>query len=206
MGNLTSVQKAFKRIGSEAKISSDPAEILNAEKLVLPGVGHFKSGMEHLRERRLIEPLNKKVLEEGTPIIGICLGMQLMTRYSEEGNAEGLGWFDANTIRFNLTGNTHNLRVPHMGWNTLQFNGEDPMLRGIDMSAKFYFVHSYHVICRNSEDVFATTGYDITFTSAIHKGSIYGFQFHPEKSHENGLRLLKNFAAGKRAPVAITTE
>lgn len=194
MGNLTSVQKAFKRIGSEAKISSDPAEILNAEKLVLPGVGHFKSGMEHLRERRLIEPLNKKVLEEGTPIIGICLGMQLMTRYSEEGNAEGLGWFDANTIRFNLTGNTHNLRVPHMGWNTVHIKKQNNLLmKEITDSTLFYFVHSFYARCNDTNDILATTDYGVEFTSALNKGSIYGVQFHPEKSHDSGLNLLRNF-------------
>src|ERR1051325_6486794 len=120
MGNLLSVLKAFRRIDVQAKISSSPEDIKQAKKLILPGVGHFKRGMENLRELRLIDVLNKKVLEEGTPILGICLGMQLFTKHSEEGDAEGLGWFNANTVRFQLERDARNLRVPHMGWNNIQ--------------------------------------------------------------------------------------
>jgi glutamine amidotransferase len=195
MGNLLSVLKAFRRIDVQAKISSSPEDIKQAKKLILPGVGHFKRGMENLRELRLIDVLNKKVLEEGTPILGICLGMQLFTKHSEEGDAEGLGWFNANTVRFQLERDARNLRVPHMGWNNIQSStGNNQLFKGIESSATFYFVHSYHVVCDKAEDVMATTEYGIRFMSAIGRDNISGVQFHPEKSHDTGMKILKNFA------------
>lgn len=194
MGNLVSVRKAFKRVGYEVLISSNASDILKADKLVLPGVGHFKSGMEHLKERNLIPALHLKVVQERTPILGICLGMQLMTEFSEEGNVEGLGWFAASTIRFNQIKNKQIFRIPHMGWNTIRLNGNASIFKKISDDALFYFVHSYHVVCTKEEEVAASTDYGITFTSSIHKNNIYGVQFHPEKSHDNGLLILKNFA------------
>lgn len=194
MGNLQSVKKAFRRIGYEAKVSSSHADILQAEKLILPGVGHFGSGMQKLKNLHLVEVLNKKVLEEGTPFLGICLGMQLLTKHSEEGDAEGLGWFDAKTIRFQLENESGILRIPHMGWNNIKPAADNGLLNSIPGDALFYFVHSYHVVCSNPEDVLATTEYGIRFVSAIHRKNIAGVQFHPEKSHDHGLRILKNFA------------
>ena len=194
MGNLLSVSKALKRIGFESKVSSAPADVLNAEKIILPGVGHFKSGMEHLRHLNLLEPLTQKVIIEKTPILGICLGMQLFTKHSEEGNVDGLGWFDAGTIRFQLEKNQRALRVPHMGWNTIRPEAENGFLfQGLGAEATFYFVHSYHVVCNNPQDILATTTYGINFVSAIRKDNIYGVQFHPEKSHDQGMSILKNF-------------
>ena len=193
MGNLVSVLKAFRRLNIPAKISSDVHDIRQAEKLILPGVGHFKSGMQRLHELKLVDALNKKVLDEGAPILGICLGMQLFSRFSEEGDAEGLGWIDAKTVRFILDRDHRNLRVPHMGWNTIKPSSENAALKNIGSDALFYFVHSYHVVCENPADVLAASEYGIPFVSAIQKENIYGVQFHPEKSHDNGLKLLKNF-------------
>ncbi len=194
MGNLHSVWKALKRIGFESKVSSSPADILSAEKIILPGVGHFKSGMQHLGDLKLLEPLNQKALLEKTPVLGICLGMQLLTRHSEEGDATGLGWFDANTVRFRFDNAHRNLRVPHMGWNNIKPAASNDLLNGVSGDSVFYFVHSYHVVCNNPADVLATTAYGINFVSAIRKNNIHGVQFHPEKSHEGGMSILKNFA------------
>jgi len=194
MGNLHSVWKALKRIGFESKVSSNPADVLNAEKIILPGVGHFKSGMEHLRNLNLIDSLTQKVIVEKTPILGICLGMQLFTKHSEEGNAAGLGWFDANTVRFSFDNAHHSLRVPHMGWNNIKSAANNELFGNVSNDSVFYFVHSYHVVCNHPADVLATTSYGMNFVSAIRKNSIYGVQFHPEKSHEDGMGILKNFA------------
>ena len=193
MGNLLSVRKAFHRLNIPAKISSDAAEIRQAEKLILPGVGHFKRGMQNLEELKLIDVLNKKVLDEGTPILGICLGMQLFTQHSEEGDVAGLGWFNAKTIRFHLEKDSRNLRVPHMGWNNIQAASPNLLFKDIESDATFYFVHSYHVVCDEPKDVVATSDYGIRFVSAIGRDNIHGVQFHPEKSQAVGLQILKNF-------------
>ena len=190
MGNLHSVLKAFRRSGAEAIISSNKKVVEKANKLVLPGIGHFKRGMENLEKLGLIEILNKKVLEEKTHILGICLGMELFTKFSEEGNVRGLGWFNANTIKFNLD---NKLRIPHMGWNNLKIKKKHKIFSNIREGNNFYFVHSYYVNCKNKEDILATTIYGKEFVSAIQKDNIFGVQFHPEKSHSSGLTIIKNF-------------
>lgn len=191
MGNLHSVLKAFRRIGADVTISSKKEDMVKAEKLILPGVGHFKKGMENLKIRGLIEILNKKVIGEKTPILGICLGMQLFTKFSEEGNVEGLGWIDARTIKFNLG---DKFRVPHMGWNNIKIEKDNKIFSNLDEEDYFYFVHSFHVNCKNKEDILSTTEYGKRFASAIQRNNIIGVQFHPEKSHDAGLKILKNFA------------
>lgn len=191
MGNLRSVEKAFKRINASPIVSSKIEDIEKATKLVLPGVGFFKAGMDRLRELGLIEVLNRKVLEDKTPILGICLGMQLFTSHSEEGDVEGLNWIPSKTIAFNLK----TYKVPHMGWNTLNLNQENPLFKGVDLDETYYFVHSYYVKCENLENVLCTTEYEIDFHSCIVKDNIVGVQFHPEKSHKAGLKLLENFIA-----------
>ncbi len=190
MGNLHSVLKAFRRIGVEAIVSSKVEDIKNAERLVLPGVGNFKRGMENLHKLNLIKLLNKKVLEEKTPILGVCLGMELFTKFSEEGNAVGFGWFNAKTIKLNLD---KKLKIPHMGWNSIEVKKSSPLFRNIEKYSHFYFVHSYYVNCKNEKDILATTIYGKEFVSAMNKDNIFGVQFHPEKSHEQGLQILKNF-------------
>ena len=192
MGNLRSVQKAFERIRISARISSDINEILSSNKLVLPGVGHFAQGISNLKQKGLIEALNDVVLGKKKPVLGICLGMQLMTEYSEEGDCEGFGWIKAKTQRF--TFNTNGLKIPHMGWNNLSIRNSDSIFREISTDNFFYFVHSYYISCTNESDILAETKYGNNFVSSFQKENIFGCQFHPEKSHDKGLQILKNFA------------
>jgi glutamine amidotransferase len=192
MGNLRSVEKAFFRIGKQAVITSEWNDIVSASHIVLPGVGHFKAAMEKLYQFDWIEKLTDIVILKKKPILGICLGMQLMTDFSEEGHAAGLGWVEADTIKFQVDLNSK-LRIPHMGWNNLNIIGSN----FLDMANKepyFYFVHSYYVKCKNNSDILATTHYGNEFVSAFRKDNIIGVQFHPEKSHKDGLNLLKNFS------------
>jgi glutamine amidotransferase len=192
MGNLRSVQKAFERIRVPARISSDVNEILSADKLVLPGVGHFAQGVSNLKQKGLFNTLNEAVIEKKKPILGICLGMQLMTEYSEEGSCEGFGWFSAKTERFIFK--TNGLKIPHMGWNNLSIKNSDSIFSGITAENFFYFVHSYFISCTNRSDILAETIYGNNFVSSFQKENIFGCQFHPEKSHDSGLLVLKNFA------------
>jgi glutamine amidotransferase len=192
MGNLRSVQKKFERINVIAEITEDLVKIKNAKKLVLPGVGHFANAVKKLKESGIWDVLNKSVIIDKTPIIGICLGMQLMAKKSEEGDVEGFGWFDANVIRFRVT-DTIKFKIPQMGWNNVLVNKENPFFNGIDAESQFYFVHSYHWVCNNVEDELTSTQYDYKFTSAVFRENILGVQFHPEKSHEQGEMLLRNF-------------
>ncbi|MCK8494902.1 MULTISPECIES: imidazole glycerol phosphate synthase subunit HisH [Spirosoma] len=192
MGNLRSVQKTFDRLKANVRISSDPNVLARADKLVLPGVGHFANGVRKLKELGLWNALNHKVIIERTPILGICLGMQLMARWSEEGDVEGLGWFDADVRRFAVS-NCLTYKVPHMGWNTAETAKTSGLFANMSPEAMFYFVHSYHVVCRQPQDALALTTYDYAFASAIQKENIYGTQFHPEKSHDWGEQLIANF-------------
>lgn len=192
MGNLRSVLKKFERLGTRVSISADAETIAGADKLVLPGVGHFANGVKKLKESGIWEVLNQKVLIDKTPILGICLGMQLMARHSEEGNTEGLGWFDAEVVRFKVS-DTHIYKVPHMGWNTAEVQKESVLFQSVSEDAMFYFVHSYHFKSHNSSDILTLTTYDYPFVSAVERGTIFGTQFHPEKSHDFGERLIRNF-------------
>lgn len=195
-GNLSSIKNMFKKAGYHAKISRDHREIESASHLVLPGVGAFDTGMRSLSEANLIDILNKKVIEEKTPILGICLGMQLLTKGSEEGDLPGLGWIDAyaRKFRFEESEDHASLKVPHMGWNEVQPATGEPIFNGYDSIPKFYFVHSYHVHCNNPENRIGSTNHGISFTSAVRKENIIGAQFHPEKSHRFGLKLFSNFS------------
>ena len=192
MGNLRSVFNKFRRIGYISEISSDPDVIKKADKLILPGVGHFAKGMRNLEEKGLIDVLIHKVLAEKTPIFGICLGMQLFSEYSDEGSCSGLGWIKAKTVHFRINDKIK-YKIPHIGWNTVNIvnkAGIDDFLTNDDF---FYFVHSYHVKCEDISDVWMTSLYESEFISAIKKSNIFGTQFHPEKSHDTGMKLLKNF-------------
>lgn len=193
IGNLRSVQKSFERAGIEVQITSDPTEIKNAEKLVLPGVGHFAKGMDNLNKSGLVGILNKKVLEDKTPILGICLGMQLMTTHSEEGDTKGLNWVDAETVRFDKDP-SKKFKVPHIGWNDIQFSNNSPLCKGIKSDSQYYFVHTYYVLCKNKSNVITETEYGTSFHSGFQHDNIYGVQFHPEKSYSAGLQMLKNFS------------
>ena len=192
VGNLASIANMLRKAGADSMISSDPGVIAEAEKLILPGVGAFDAGMRNLGERKLIEPLNAAVLGRRVPVIGLCLGMQLMTRKSTEGSQTGLGWIDAETIRFRFDDPA--MKVPHMGWNTMRFTRPAALAEGLDEEARFYFVHSFHLVCHDRADVLGLTTYGYEFASAIERDNIMGVQFHTEKSHRFGLQLLKNFA------------
>jgi glutamine amidotransferase len=194
MGNIGSIANMLRKVGAEARISADHAVIASAGKLILPGVGAFDQGMQNLAERGLIPLLQRKVVEEGVPVLGVCLGMQLLARTSEEGRCPGLGWLDAVAVRFRpLAGDTR-LKVPHMGWNTIMVERPHPILSGLEDGARFYFVHSYHVVCRDPGSVLSRTSYGVDFVSAVARGNIVGVQFHPEKSHRFGMQVYRNFA------------
>lgn len=193
MGNLGSIANMLKKVGAPAIISSDPDMIARADKLILPGVGAFDSGMKNLSERGLIQVLNEQVLEQKKMVLGLCLGMQLLTRRSEEGVLPGLGWIDAETVRFTFEGTNQHLKVPHMGWNTLAVSQPQPLFADLEVENRFYFVHSYYVVCADPDNVSAQTNYGFDFSSAIVKDNIWGVQFHPEKSHKFGMKLFENF-------------
>ena len=194
MGNLGSIRNMLKRIGYESVISSDIPDIMNAAKLILPGVGAFDNGMKSLIERELVPALSEKVIEGKTPFLGICLGMQLLTERSEEGNSPGLGWIKGKTVRFDFGGPNVKLKVPHMGWNTVSPSKPSCLYADMYDDPRFYFVHSFHVACRDEGDILTRTHYGIDFASSVERDNIRGVQFHPEKSHKFGMRLLKNFA------------
>jgi glutamine amidotransferase len=191
-GNLGSIQNILKRIGEDSVVTSDKDEIARATKLILPGVGAFDTGMRNLSVLNLIDILNKKVIEEKIPVLGICLGMQLLSKGSEEGSLPGLGWIDASTVRFEFEDSTE-YKIPHMGWNFIRQHKTGRLFDNMYPDSRFYFVHSYFFSANDPEDVLTSTTYEIEFTSAIERGNILGVQFHPEKSHKFGMKLLKNF-------------
>lgn len=194
VGNVGSIANMLRKVGAEPMVSRDPGVIDRAEKLILPGVGAFDEGMSVLQRHGLVEVLTERVLRAGVPILGLCLGMQLLTRGSEEGRLPGLAWLDARTVRFRFSAGEGGLRVPHMGWNEVRPCRSHPLLAGLDGEARFYFAHSYHVECADRALVLGETGYGRPFASAISRDNIMGLQFHPEKSHRFGLTVLKNFA------------
>jgi len=194
MGNLRSVSNKFHRMNIPSIVTSDGNIIQQASKLILPGVGHFASGMKNLARLGIIDILNKRVLVDKIPILGICLGVQLFSNFSEEGNVSGLGWIDAQTIRFRFNANEHPYKIPHMGWNSINKRKESRLLEYIRQDEMFYFVHSFHLDCNQKQDILTKTEYSYEFVSAIEHENIYGTQFHPEKSHEWGFQLLKNFS------------
>ena len=194
MGNLGSIRNMLLRIGAEAVDTSNLVALADAERLILPGVGSFDRAVENLERLGLIEALHDLVLRRGRLVLGICLGMQLLGRGSEEGSRPGLGWIAADTVRFRFEGEHARLKVPHMGWNTLVPCRQSPLLGDLGPDPKFYFVHSYHVRCDRGEDVLATAVYGFPFHAAVGRDNILGTQFHPEKSHRFGMRVLKNFA------------
>lgn len=196
MGNLRSVEKAFERCGFHVRVTDSPQEVVHAEKLVLPGVGAFQDAMDGLRQRGLIEPVIQGI-RSGKPFLGICLGLQLLfSKGYEDGEHEGLNIISGKVVRFAFPGGGTNgkLKVPHIGWNQIGFRKERiPILDNVPSNAYMYFVHSYYV-CPDDENVIATeTEYGVRFTSMIWYKNIFATQFHPEKSQEHGLMILKNF-------------
>lgn len=194
MGNVGSILNMLRKVGAQGVLSQGPDDVMRAEKLILPGVGAFDKGMGNLRAMGYAAALGERVLNQRVPILGICLGMQLFTQRSEEGTAPGLGWMDAETIRFRFPEGTRQLKVPHMGWDDVSVCKPSPLFADAAEGRRFYFVHSYHVVCRDPADVLATTEYGFPFTSAVCRANIVGTQFHPEKSHRFGMDLLRRFA------------
>lgn len=190
-GNLGSIVNMFKKVGGRAEICSDQERIAAADKLILPGVGAFDHGMRGLQASGLRESLEEAVLRRRAPVLGVCLGMQLMLEASEEGQLSGLGWIAGHVARF--PGGTGCPRVPHMGWNGVRPVRENPLLPPLEGAQRFYFVHSYKVECADPVDVLAVTEYGQEFCSAFARGNIYGVQFHPEKSHAYGMAMFKRF-------------
>lgn len=193
VGNLGSILNILKKIGAEAVITSDAGVIQEANKLLLPGVGSFDAGMQKLENLGFVELLNKKVLDKKTPILGICLGVQLFTRKSDEGKRKGLSWLDAETVRFDPGKLSSGLKVPHMGWSKVNPARESLLFENTSEELRFYFLHSYHLKCYDQKDVLAFSDHGYEFVSVIEKDNIVGVQFHPEKSHKFGMQLLKNF-------------
>jgi imidazole glycerol-phosphate synthase subunit HisH len=191
--NLGSMRNMLKKIGVASKIASGPQDLADATKIIVPGVGAFDAGMRKLQQSGMVPALNQKVLAERTPTLGICLGMQLMTEGSEEGQLSGLGWIEARALRFDQASDP-GIKVPHMGWNEVTPVKPSGLTAHFPSEARFYFAHSFHVICRKAEDVLLTFAYGAnTFTAAFQRGNLIGAQFHPEKSHSFGMALLKNF-------------
>jgi len=191
-GNLGSIQNILKRIGEQSVVTSDKNEIAKAKKLILPGVGAFDTGMRNLNDLGLVNVLNEKVINEKTPVLGICLGMQLLSEGSEEGMLRGLGWIRAKTVRFQFI-DTIEYKIPHMGWNFIKQHKASRLFENMYPEARFYFVHSFYFRAGNTEDIVTTTTYETEFTSSVEHENILGVQFHPEKSHKFGMKLLKNF-------------
>lgn len=192
MGNLRSLSNAFEYLGEDVVITAEASVMDEADRIVLPGVGAFGDAMKAMRERGVIAPLNEQVLQRRKPLLGICLGMQLVARESaEHGHHEGLGWIDARIERLTPPAP---LKVPHVGWNSLRFPVDDWLFKGLRRSeANFYFVHSFHMMCANPADRLATTDYGSEVTAIVRRDNILVMQFHPEKSQDNGLCLLQNW-------------
>jgi len=197
MGNLRSVYNRVKDMCTNPVLSADPKDILDADRLILPGVGHFKQGMLNLEQSGLRAAMEQRVLKDEVPILGICLGMQLFTESSEEGDTRGLGWVPAVTRKFDASkvDNRH-FKVPHMGWNTLEVRPGAKVFSELTAQDEMYFCHSYYVECNADELVLADCSYGIRFTAAFAKGNITGMQFHPEKSHAVGANVMRNFING----------
>lgn len=193
IGNLLSFKRAFQRIAIEASITSSSEDIKQADRIILPGVGHFAECMEKFEHSGLRQVIEEEVMGNGKPLLGICVGMQMLARHSEEGDVPGLGWIDAQVRRFPNDYEGQSLRVPHVGWNRLQ-TWDGPLFAGLEGEMRFYFTHSYYVETASSEDILADCLYGPRFAAVIGKGRIAGVQFHPEKSHGLGLKILQNFA------------
>jgi glutamine amidotransferase len=194
IGNIKSVQRMFEAADGSVQVVEDPQNIASASRLVLPGVGAFDAGMRALADGGWIEPLTRAVVGSGVPFLGICLGMQLLCRRSEEGVASGLGWVAADVKRID-TGGDPRLKIPHMGWAATSAARPNPLIPNDEGQQRFYYVHKFRAVCDDPRDVLATAQYGTPFTSAIHRGNIYGVQFHPEKSHRFGRALIGRFLA-----------
>ena len=193
-GNIHAIANIYKNLNVDFRIIDKPNQIEEVDKLLLPGVGAFDYNMSKLNESGLKEALNEAVLNKKTPVLGICLGLQIMVEFSEEGSLQGLGWIKGQVKKFDKNVIQHKPKVPHMGWNSIEVKTAPYLFDGIDLEQGFYFIHSYYVEVESEDNILTSTHYGKEFTSGIYKENIYAVQFHPEKSHSNGIKLLKNFA------------
>lgn len=194
LGNVKAFANILKNLNVEFSIASTPEELAKSTKIILPGVGAFDHAMAKLNESGLRETLDDMVLNKKVPVVGICVGMQMMAKRSDEGTSEGLGWIDAEVKKFDVSKIQFKTHLPHMGWNDIVATKELPILKGLEENAKFYFLHSYYFQCNDDSNIIATAEYGVDFTCAANKDNIFGVQFHPEKSHQWGIQLLKNFS------------
>ena len=193
LGNINAIYTVYKNLNIPVKIASNSFDLENSEKLILPGVGAFDYSMEKLDKSGMRDTLDDLLQSEKRDILGICVGMQMLTKYSEEGDRPGLGWLDAEVKKFNQNID-YELSIPHMGWNNITPKKENPLLAGFSNSSYFYFLHSYYFEAHDDTNILSTTKYGNDFVSTINNKNIYGVQFHPEKSHQSGIQLLKNFS------------
>jgi len=194
VGNIFAFQNVFKRLNISSRIAKCVEDLKEVDKLILPGVGHFDYAMSQLNNSGMRERIDELVLVEKKPVIGICVGMQMMANKSDEGTLDGLGWIDANVKKFNELTIQHHTKLPHMGWNDVKPNENHPLFKGLEQESIFYFLHSFYFNCKDQKNIISTTDYGINFASSVHKENIFGIQFHPEKSHSYGEKLLENFA------------
>lgn len=195
VGNINAFLNIFKKLGVNVKIARKSVDLAGASKLILPGVGHFDYAMERFSSSGMREMATELVLNEGVPVVGICVGMQMLAVSSDEGKMEGLGWIDATVRKFDTSLLKHSTRLPHMGWNDIHPVKTNPLLTNLEKEARFYFLHSYYFQCNVPEDSIAVAEYGSEFTCAINHKNIFGVQFHPEKSHHFGIQLLNNFSS-----------
>jgi glutamine amidotransferase len=193
LGNIKAFANVYKRLNIPYLLASKPEDLEQADKLILPGVGAFDEAMRLLMNSGLKATLEARVRDRGVPVMGICVGMQMLAKSSEEGSEPGLGWIDGVVHKFDVEALKHKTRLPHMGWNQVETTRETPLLAGLDPVLGFYFLHSYYFQCARSSDVLAEAEYGARFCCAVNAGNVFGVQFHPEKSHSNGVRLLQNF-------------
>jgi len=193
-GNIQAILNIYKQLNIDCFVASTPEELADATKLILPGVGAFDETMQELIDSGFQTELNRLVLEKKTPVMGICVGMQILAKSSDEGDLPGLGYIDGQVKKFDVSVFNQKPHIPHLGWNSIKPTKEHPIFENIDFEQGFYFLHTYYFSCATLEDRLASTNYGLEYASAVHHDNVFGMQFHPEKSHSNGVQLFKNFA------------